>query len=300
MNASTPAVVVAFLLACLACTSDVLAAKPGEYDVTPRPVSLIEPGTVIDAKAPKAWSHLIIRSHPRIADEDRGKVNSLTADLASFLFTSVLAKVEPYRLGEDTRYRFADVGVGFGMPIQGRNTILSPDTQRELGANLSFLGQQVLAACYEEQKAGLIVCHGETMAIVDTRVVLNREGKHRWCVFRYALLIDPRNGSLAVLLWPIDLDDSGRRYLEPAGLVEWLAPNKLEDCTMRVDPKQFRLGIPSKTAFAVAHMPRGDRRLDFPSPEVAQLLSLQQMSPEAAYKAEAWLWKMIQLELEKN
>jgi hypothetical protein len=277
-----------------------VAATPDDYLVTPRPVSLIEPGTVVEEKAPKGWSHLIIRSHPRVADEELSKVNAITARHASLLFTAMTAKVEQYRDDAETKYRIKDVGVGFGAPIGRRLTILSPDTQAELGANLSFVGSQVLATCYEEQKAGRVVCQGDTMAIVDTYVVLNREGRHRWCAFRHAMLIDARNGALATLLWPIDLDESARRYVGPAGPVEWLAPNKIEDSILRVDSNQITFGFPSKTAFAVDHMPRGERRFDFPSPEVGKLLSLQQMSPDAAHKSEAWLWKMVHLTLERE
>jgi hypothetical protein len=128
-----------------------VAATPDDYLVTPRPVSLIEPGTVVEEKAPKGWSHLIIRSHPRVADEELSKVNAITARHASLLFTAMTAKVEQYRDDAETKYRIKDVGVGFGAPIGRRLTILSPDTQAELGANLSFVGSQVLATCYEEQ-----------------------------------------------------------------------------------------------------------------------------------------------------
>lgn len=268
------------------------AARSEDYIVTPRPVSLIEPGTVIENSAPKGWSHLIIRSQPRVAPEDQAKVNSTTAHYAGLLFTTMAAKVEAYRAGNQTRYRFKDVGVGFGAPVRGQKMILSPDTQTKLGADLGLFGGRVLATCYEEQKDGRVICQGNTMAIVDTRVVLNRDGRHRWCVFRHAMLVDARNGALATLLWPIDLD-AGGRYLDPAGPVEWLSPNQVEDSMLRVDPNEFTFGVPSKKAFAVDHVPRGERRLEFPDPKVGKLLSLQQMSPEAAHKAEAWLWHMI-------
>ncbi|MEQ8787392.1 MAG: hypothetical protein RIC55_13885 [Pirellulaceae bacterium] len=270
-----------------------------QYEVKPRQVSLIPPGTVIDEKAPQGWSHLIIRSHPRVAPEDRSKVNSLTAQLASLLFTAVAAKVEAYTVGEEQRYRFKDVGVGFGAPIDGRPTIVSPDTQARLGANLSFFGRQVLSTCYEEQKAGRIICYSDTMAVVDTRVVLNRNGKHRWCIFRHALLIDPSNGALATLLWPIDLDDSNGRYAGVAGPVQWLPPNKIEDTVLRVDTREFTLGVPSKKAFAVAEMPDGERQLQFPE-GVEKLAGLQQMTPETAHATEMWLWEMVRRDLKQR
>lgn len=269
-----------------------------QYDVTPRRVSLIKPGTVIEQKAPQGWSHLIIRSHPRVAREDLSKVNSLTAKLASFLFTAIAAKIETYGEADEQRYRFADVGVGFGTPIEGRPTIISPDTEAELGANLSFFARQVLSTCFEEQKAGRIVCHSDTMALVDTRVVLNRNGEHRWCVFRHALLVDPRNGALATLVWPIDIDDRGH-YEGAAGPIQWLPPNKIEDAVLQVDTAEFTLGVPSKKAFAVANVPKGERQLEFPE-GVAKLASRQQMTAESAYATEMWLWDIVRRDLAKR
>jgi hypothetical protein len=267
-----------------------------QYDVTPRQVSLIAPGTVVGEKAPEGWSHLIIRSHPRVAPEDQGKVNSLTTKLAAFLFTSILAKVEAYKEGEEQRYRYADVGVGFGTMIDGKPTIISPDSEARLGANLSFFARQVLSTCYEEQKLGRVVCHSDTMALVDTRVVLNRKGEHRWCIYRHALLVDPRNGALATLVWPIDIDTSGRRYAGVAGPVQWLPPGKIEDTVLRVDTAEFTLGVPSKKAFAVSKVPAGERELAFPE-GVEKLAAAQQMTPETAYATEMWLWEMVRRDL---
>src|SRR5919201_2071185 len=66
-------------------------ALPAEYDLTSRPISLIPPGTVIGRTAPPGWSHLIVKSLPRVAAADRGEVSGLVARLASFLFTVTLA-----------------------------------------------------------------------------------------------------------------------------------------------------------------------------------------------------------------
>jgi len=268
-----------------------------QYQVTPRQVSLIQPGTVVDEKAPDGWSHLIIRSHPRVAREDLDKVNSLTAQLASFLFTAIVAKVEAYEDGDEMRYRFKDAGVGFGTPIEGRPTIISPDSQARLGANLSFFARQVLSTCYEEQKAGRIVCHSDTMAVVDTRVVLNRGGRHRWCIFRHALLVDPASGALATLLWPIDVGERG--YAGVAGPVQWLPANKIQEAVLRVDTGEFTFGVLSKVAFAVAEVPRGQRQLEFPE-GVEKLAGLQRLTPESAYGLEMWLWEMVRRDLDKN
>ena len=273
------------------------AETPTGYNVRPRRISLIEPGTVVDGKAPKGWTHLVLRSHPRVAPDDKSKVNKMTADLTGFLFSAVAARVEQHKVGQETRYRFSDVGVGFGTKVKGEPMIISPDTEAELGANLGFFARQVLSKCFEEQKKGIVICHGDTMAIVDTPVVRLRNGEHRWSIYRYAMLVDPNNGGLATLLWPIDLGDDGR-YQSAAAPVEWLPPNKIEDCVMRVDTNQFTLGVPNSKAFAIANMPQGRVRLEFPK-DVARLASSQRMTAETAHATEMWLWEMLRRSAQK-
>jgi len=41
--------------------------SPVPYDVTASPVSLVQPGTVVGNTAPEGWTHLILKSRPRVS-----------------------------------------------------------------------------------------------------------------------------------------------------------------------------------------------------------------------------------------
>src|SRR5690606_21861731 len=112
---------------------------------------------------------------------------------------------------------------GVGAAVGGKDVILSPETQAELGAGLGVLGRQVLAEVYQRQKEVRLVAATRTMGVIDTPAFLRLNGGHRKAVIRYAFLVGPRTGRLDSLAWRIDLDDGGG-YAGMGGPVEWLPP----------------------------------------------------------------------------
>ncbi len=232
-------VLTAFVAACGICAAGEVRGQTDptltRYDVTARPIELIPPGTVIEKTAPAPYTHLIVKSYPRLGAGDLNAVNEMTKQLASFLHTSLVAKTAPYGVNGETRHRLEEVATGFGTNIRGRgDTVISPDAERKLGANLSFFQRLVLSKCYEEQQKSRYVARSDTLALVDTPLIIVRNDQHRRAILRYALLVSERSGRLDTLLWMIDLDAQGR-YLAPAGEIHWLAPNTLVDCVMHVD-----------------------------------------------------------------
>ncbi len=263
------------------------------YDVAIRPISLIPPGTVIENKAPSPYTHLIVKSYPRLGAGDLHAVNGTTKELASFLHTSLLARIGTVGVNGQQRYRLEDVATGFGTNIRSRgDAIISPETQQQLGADLGFLARLVLQKCYEEQQKCRYVVRSDTMAIVDTPVIMRRGDVNRKIVIRYAFLVSERSGRLDTLLWMIDTDRQGR-YMGVAGEIQWLAPNKIVDCVMHVDAREFTLGVPSDVAFACVKEPQGERSLAVPEGFVP-LAAAPQFTKEQARSAEIWLWGLLQ------
>lgn len=263
------------------------------YDVTARPIELIPPGTVIDRTAPAPYTHLIVKSYPRLGAGDLHAVNEMTKQLASFLHTSLVARTGTYTVGGETRYRLEEVATGFGTNIRGRgDTVISPDTERKLGANLSFFQRLVLSKCYEEQQKSRYIVRSDTLAVVDTPLIILRNDQHRRAILRYALLLSERSGRLDTLMWMIDLDAQGR-YATPAGEVHWLAPNTLVDCVMHVDADEFTLGVPSDIAFACLKTPQGKHAASMPD-SLTPLAALPQFTPEQAKALEVQLWLLLQ------
>jgi hypothetical protein len=263
------------------------------YDVTPRPIELIPPGTVVEKTAPAPYTHLIVKSFPRLGAGDVDAVSDMIKELASFLHTALVAKVAPYDVNGARRYRLAEVATGFSANVPGRgDTVLSPDTEKKLGANLSFFARMVLSRCYEEQQKSRYVVRSDTMAIVDTPATMLREGKHRWVIIRYAILVSERSGRLDALVWMIDLDGQGRHAASVAE-ISWLAPNFIVDGVLRVDASQFTFGIPSDLAFACITPPQTERRVPIPE-SLAALSAIPQFTREQARTAEIELWKVLQ------
>jgi hypothetical protein len=250
-------------------------------------MALIPPGTVIGREAPEGWSHLVIKTYPRPGAGDLDRVNDNTMRLASFIFTAFVADVRGQQVRGDTRYRLERIAIGLGTNINGRETIISPDTQKRLGANLGLLARTVFNKAYEMQREAAVVARSDTLGVVDTVATMLRDGKHRPVVFRYVLLVDPRNGRLDTLLWVIDRDGEGR-YTGAVGPIQWLARTKIETVVLHVDGNEFTLGVPSENAFAAQRPPQGDKEIALPE-ELKSVAAQPRLSDEAARQLDARL-----------
>jgi len=287
-------------LVCLvlsACSADRLedslpAADGAEIDVKPRRAALIPPGTVIGDRAPKGWTHLVIKSYPRVGAESRGKVSASTARLTGLLFTAILADVQPTGQPQsDVRFTLSSVAVGVGVKVNGQDMILTSDTQAKLGARLGFLEGQVLSGGDKQLEQIHCVARSRTMAILDAPSTLLRDKKHQQVALRYAVLVDPQTGRLDTLLWLLDREDRDESA-EPLSRLQWLAPDKLEDCALHVDPDDFFLGIPGEKAFAMERMPQGRQALELPE-ELTSVAARAEFTPASALALERGLRKLL-------
>jgi len=288
-------------LVCLvlsACSADRLedsvpSADGAEIDVKPRRVALIPPGTVIGDRAPKGWTHLIIKSHPRLGAESRAKVSVSTARLAGLLFTAILADVQPTGQPQsDVRFMLSSVAVGVGTKVTGQDMILTSDTQAKLGARLGFLEGQVLSGGGKQLEQIYCVARSRTMAILDAPSTLLRDKKHQQVMLRYAVLVDPQTGRLDTLLWLLDREDRDEDS-GPLSPLQWLPPDKLEDCALDVDPDEFGLlGIPGPKAFAMERMPQGRQAIEFPN-ELKSTAAAGEFTPSSAQALERALRTLL-------
>lgn len=251
-------------IALLVCAAPAVVCRPGhpQQAFQPRAVDLLPTGLAIEKTPPTGWSHLIIKSHPRIRDEDLNRVNSTTARLSSAIFTAFCVNVANDG-GSAAPYRLEKIAVGVGTRINGKDLIVSPDSQGKLGARLGMLGRQVLSRTYERQKDVAVLAQSPTSAIVDAPVVMRRRQHNRFVNFRYLLLVDSKTGGLDALLWLVDRNEAGE-ILGAVGDIECLPPNKIEDAALYVDDAQFTLGLPSDLAFGVMRLPQGKQRLAMP------------------------------------
>jgi hypothetical protein len=252
------------------------------YDVRSEPLVLLDAGTVVGTAGPDGWSHLLVKSHPRIHPDDRPRVNSLVARKASFLFTALVADVRP----DGGRWGLRAVGVGLGTRVNGADVILAPD--RPFGADLDFIDRAILAAGYERQRQGRLVVRSPAFALADAPVHFRTpDGVHRLVAFRYALLVDEPTGRLDALVWWHDPTGAYDRAGEAIEVVS-LPKDLVQEPLLHVDTDQFTLGIPSESAFAVDRLPDHVGRFVAPD-DLRPLLLRSRYSPEEARRVETAL-----------
>lgn len=252
---------------------------------------LVPPGTIVGKEAPANWSHLILKSFPRVAPQHKSLVSESTYRLSSIVFTSVLAKVEVIPGTNPPRYALGDIGLGLGTNVRGQDMVLSPETQSRLGANLGFQERIVLSECYKRQAMARQIVRTDTMAIIDTHAVIRQNGEHRLGKVRYAVLLDPRSGQIATLTWGVDADRQGQPQRAITHL-EWLPKNKVTDCLLYVDRRHFTLGIPGDLAFAVDGAPRGHSQIPL-TQELSVLAGQPRYTPQSAQKLETILRQQL-------
>lgn len=232
-------------------------------DVKPRPIAMIPPGTVVADRAPKGWTHLVIKSYTYISQESRPKVSATTARMASMLFTVMLAKVEGERkAGGFPRFHLAKVAVGVGTTVKGQETVLTRATEAQLGAGMGFIDRRVLSGGEDQLKKMSAVARSQSMIILDTPSFMVHKQKHIGVVIRYALLLEPETGRLTALAWA--LEEQRGAGAAPLGPIELLPENLVSRCPLHVDTDEFVLGFPTKRSFAVYTLPPGRKKIDPP------------------------------------
>jgi len=287
----------------LCCLTDVACSggKSGPaYDVTLRRLEQIPPGTVIDKKAPKGWSNLIIKSYSRPNAGDVKQLSPIADRLSRLLFTAIVADVKPAKDGSDGKhYKLAKVAVGLGTRIGDKDTVITPDTQKRLGAGIGLLARVVLRTAQEKLSDITVVARSATFQVFDSPSLMVVDGKHKPIVLRYAVLVEERGGRLNTLVWALGREEDGK-YSAPLGAIQWLAPNLTGDCVLHIDGNEFSLGQPTEKAFAITAPPKGQKEIKV-GDDLKPLVARPRFSTATAAELETKLREALrQVAEEKN
>lgn len=260
-----------------------------DYDVTARPPETLPPGTVIGTAAPDGWSHLVIKSLPRVRPGEEAKVpplaRSLTVRMTRWMFTAFVADVRPVRHGRHTRYHLRAVALGLGTTVNGQDVVVTPQTAKQHGVELDWITRQILDRGYATQSLATIVVHGPTFALMDTPVWFRCGTKNRLVRFRYALLVDAPTGRLDVLVWLLDPEGGCGGTAEAAVLF----PDQIDEAELVADPQGFdALGIANEATFGVDRLPAHRAKITLPA-GVWQLATRTRFTPEQAHELESGL-----------
>ena len=282
---------------CMVCCLTDVACSNGKsdltYDVTLRHLAQIPPGTVIDKEAPKGWSNLILKSYSRPGAGDVKELSSIADHLARLLFTAIVAEVQPDKRSSDAkRYKLAKVAVGVGIHIGRKDTVITPDTQNRLGADLGLLARVVLRKAQEKLGDISVVARSATFLVFDSPVFMVVGSKHKPIVLRYAVLVEGQTGRVDTLVWVLGREEDGK-YTEPIGAIQWLPPNLTGDCILHVDGNEFSLGQPTERAFAIISPPKGQKEIKV-SDDLKSLIARPRFSLSTAAELETKLRQALQ------
>src|SRR5436305_1999324 len=147
-------------LALRACMPELLP------DVEPCPKMVhIPPGTHVGRMPPKGWSHLVVKSLPRLASGDLVTLPSSAASTATLFRTVIVADVG--RLPHDpSSFGLRRIGVGLSVPDRrGSDVVVEPGRDAEVGVELGLTDRIVLRAAEDQLGRGGLAAATPTFAL---------------------------------------------------------------------------------------------------------------------------------------
>jgi hypothetical protein len=268
-------------------------AWANDYDLSAKPPETIAPGTEVDRGPPAGWSHLVIKSLPRVKPGEEHHVptplgfgRDLVVKQAAWMFTAFAADVVPEQQGPHTRFRLRAIGLGLGAKVNGHDLVLTPESAAGFGYKLNWIERQTLETGYRIQGQARMVVHGPSFAILDTPVTFRCGAKNRIVRYRYALLVDGPTGELAVLLWRLG-DAEGCADLTRAVL---LHPSTIDPAELIPDTSM--VGLPNEFWFGVGDLPPRRAEVTIP-PELRDRAAQTKFTPDDAAELEAALRKLL-------
>ena len=214
----------------------------------------IAPGTVIANQPPKGWSHLVIKSIPRLASGDLETLPRTAFRTATLFRTVILADVGR-SIDDPAKFVLRKVGIGLCVPGPPKGDVVIHSSRlEELGVRLGMVEKIVLRSAEAELSKGRLIASGPTFALYRGPTMMQVGEVHQKVEISYALLVDERTGALRVLVWSQEATREG--LAAPAKLVE-LTPNLVFDCPLNVKAERLLGTVPVSWSFAMDNLPAG-------------------------------------------
>jgi hypothetical protein len=221
----------------------------------PRLVQLTAATRVGDT-APEGWSHLVLKSIPRLASGDWRDLPQVANKTATMFRSVMLADVEP--VGLEKEFILSRVGLAICVPApdgKGDDVVVSSDRLDALGMKLSTVEKMVLEAAESELVEARIIAFTSTFALLRAPVTLVVGGKHQKVDLYYAFCVDPSTGRLRVGVWSMWPGGPKVKQPPPPSVID-LAPKTTFDCELDVQARRV-LGLPLSWSFALRKLPTG-------------------------------------------
>jgi hypothetical protein len=236
----------------------------------------LPPGVLIADKPPTGWSHIVVKSVPRLASGDRGTLPAGSSKTATLFRTAILADVKPLDFDEK-EFELARVGVAICVPRdEDHDMVVSADRVQALGLKLTAVQRVVLDAAEAELAEGRIIARTPTFALFRSpATVVLSTNEHRKLNLCYAFCVERTTGKLNVGVWTMPLETKSQRA--PSALVR-LGSDPIFDCQIDVRAKRILGTVPYSWSFAMRSLPPG-RPLRIP-PALGELIALTNHRPD--------------------
>jgi hypothetical protein len=238
----------------------------------------LQPGLLIGDKPPQGWSHLVVKSIPRLASGEKDSLPNGSAKTAAYFRTVILANVKPVDVDE-REFELTQVGIGVCVPRKGeeKDVVVAADRLEALGLHLSWVEKKVLDSIESEMAEGKIIARTPTFALVRSPATVVVAGnEHRKVNLNYAFCVEKATGKLDVGLWTSAFESDHTR---PPNKMVRLNPEPIFDCPMDVRAKKvLGVTVPLTWSFAMSKLPEG-RVLQVPH-ELGELIASTARRPK--------------------
>ena len=220
-------------------------------------LEFLPPGMLIGDKPPEEWSHLILKSLPRLASGDKDSLPGDSAKTAAYFRTVILANVKPVDVDEK-EFELTKVGVGICVPQKGqdKDVVVVAGSLDALGlGNMSWIRKMTLDSMETELVKGRIIARTPTFALFRSPATVVAAGnEHRTVNLNYAFCVERSTGKLQVGLWTSALEAKDSR---PPQKMLRLNSDPIFECKIDVREKKV-LGVKIPMwSFAMSELPPG-------------------------------------------
>lgn len=223
-----------------------------------RQMDRIPAGTVFDPAdfdraPPRGFNRLVLFVEGRLASGDVDAAGATVRRYAQLFNLVYLANVAQQ---QDGRFYLDKAAVGFSTKINGRDTVITLDSEERLGANLGFIGRNVFAGNEEALKDILQIARTPHAMLIHAPTRMLYQNEHRMMAVRFLIWVSPTDGNLWTMVYQLDPSPNGS--LTAVGdAFQVLKAGTIEDRVINVKGDRFTLGIPAADAFAVVRIPQG-------------------------------------------
>jgi len=209
---------------------------------------------LVTDKPPAGWSHMVVKSIPRLASGDQGTLPAGSSKTATYFRTVILANVKPVDVDEKD-FELAQIGLGMCVPQdEDHDMVVAADRLDALGLHLTTVQRLVLDAAESEMAEGRIIARTPTFALFRSPATVVAGNEHRRVNLCYAFCVERSTGKLEVAVWTMSTD--AKLQKAPSALVK-LSANPLFDCQLDVRAKRILGTVPYSWSFALRTLPPG-------------------------------------------